>query len=284
VADGVNDAPQHAANPDYRSTLMSFHPRKWQPNSSAWFHDEPWLDFNSIQDQPRDQVAAIQHDYALKPTKPTWLFEGGYEHRANAYGPWQIRFQSYQTVFAGGFGVTYGNMNIYHFDAPEIVEQEAGTVGKRGRWRDSLDDPGGVQLGHLVALMLHFGNERFLDRIPDPELIEGDAGGETDGEGLRSNRLVATRGARGDYALIYSANGRDIPVRLSRLAGPRQKACWFNPRNGRWRVGETESAIPPANAPTFPSGPDASVQRFDPPGQPGDGNDCVLVLEKAPAR
>ena len=48
VADGVNGIDQQNQEADYSTTLMSYHPRKWKPNSSEWFHREPWLDFNSI--------------------------------------------------------------------------------------------------------------------------------------------------------------------------------------------------------------------------------------------
>src|SRR5690606_14988759 len=50
VADGVNGTTGEGENTDYSNVLMSYHPRKYAPNSSEWFHDEPWLDFNSIQD------------------------------------------------------------------------------------------------------------------------------------------------------------------------------------------------------------------------------------------
>ena len=46
--------------------------------------------------------------------KPTWIFEGRYEayyrnnYKPEQWGEWQVRFQAYQSVFAGGFGFTYG--------------------------------------------------------------------------------------------------------------------------------------------------------------------------------
>jgi hypothetical protein len=109
VADGVNGIDHQNQEADYSTTLMSYHPRKWMPNSSEWFHNEPWLDFNSIQDQPSDQITATALDYGLTPVKPTWLFQGRYEFHSNTYKDWQIRFESWQTVFAGGVGVTYGS-------------------------------------------------------------------------------------------------------------------------------------------------------------------------------
>jgi len=266
VTDGVNGIDQQDGKADYSTTLMSYHPRKWQPNSSEWFHNEPWLDFNSIQDQPSDQILATALDYGLAPVKPTWLFEGGYEHRRDVYKDWQIRFQSYQTVFAGGFGITYGNMNIYHFN---------------GKWESSLDDPGSQQMRHLLNLMTSLNDHQFLDRIPDQSLIEGDLGEMEGNEGVRSNRIQATRGAKGEYAMIYVADGRNIRVRMERLAAPSIDAFWFNPRNGKWQVEDSEFAAQKAFMLNNPSGPAAPIQEFDPPGNAGLGNDWVLVLNVA---
>jgi hypothetical protein len=283
VADGVNGINQQDGKADYSTTLMSYHPRKWAPNSSKWFHNDPWLDLNSIQDQPKDQIIATELDYGLSPTKPTWLFEGGYEYRGEGkevYKDWQIRFQSYQTVFAGGFGVTYGNMNTYHCsDKEESRLDEPVTTNKAGKWESSLDDPGAMDMQHLFSLMTSMSNDQFLDRIPDQTLIDGDAGDMNDWEGFKSNRLQATRGAKGDYAMIYSANGRNICLKMNRLAAPLMNAFWFNPRNGKWRVKDSDFADQRPFADNIPSGPAAAIQEFDPPDSVGVGNDWVLVLK-----
>ncbi len=263
IADGVNGINQRDGKADFSTTLMSYHPQKWAPNSSEWFHNDAWLDFNSIQDQSKDQITATELDYGLAPVKPTWLFEGGYEHRRNIYKDWQVRYQSYQTVFAGGFGITYGNMNIYHF--------KDGLSG--------LDDPGAMDMRHLYDLMTSLSKDQFLDRIPDQSLIEGDQGSMDAAEGDRSSRLQATRGGRGDYAMVYSANGRAITVRMNRLAARRMNAFWFNPRNGRWRVKDQDMTDPKPFMENIPSGPAAPIHKFDPPGAVGDGNDWVLLLK-----
>ncbi len=284
VADGVNGVDQQDGKADYGTTLMSYHPRKWMPNSSEWFHDDPWLDFNSIQDQPLDQIAAVTLDYGLSPAKPTWLFEGGYEYRGagkGQYRDWQIRFQSYQTVFAGGFGVTYGSMNIYHCGGGNASQVESIAIGETSPWEASLDEAGALDMQHLYRLMCSLSNEQFLDRIPDQELIDGDTGGMEGNEGVISHCIQATRGARGDYAMIYSADGRNIRLHMDRLAAPRMNAFWFNPRNGKWRTGDQESADQIAFKKDIPSGPGAALQEFDPPGNVGDGNDWVLVLKVA---
>ncbi|MDX9971405.1 MAG: glycoside hydrolase family 140 protein [FCB group bacterium] len=282
VADGVNGVHKQDSEADYSTTLMSYHPRKWHPNSSEWFHNDPWLDFNSMQDQPTDQIAATELDYGLSPAKPTWLFEGGYEFRSrgkDVYTDWQIRYQSYQTVFAGGFGITYGSMNVYHLGSGVSGLDEPVTTGQATKWEASLDEAGAQDMQHLFTLITSVTNEQFLDRIPDQSLIDGDAGVVDVGEGIRSSRLQATRGAKGDYAMIYSANGRNIRVKMDRLLPQAMNAFWFNPRNGRWQAGETEFAEPRDFIENIASGPNAPIQEFDPPGNAGDGNDWVLVLK-----
>ena len=283
VADGVNGTDRQDSKADYGTTLMSYHPRKWMPNSSEWFHKDPWLDFDSIQDQSSDQIAAIGKDLGLSPAKPTWLFEGGYENRGsgeNRYTDWQIRFQAYQTVFAGGFGITYGSMDVYHFgDAPSHMDEPV-AAGSVCAWERSLDQPGAMHMRHLASLMASLSNDQFLDRIPDQTLIDGDAGGMEGNEGAWSNRIQATRGRRSDYAMVYSANGRKIRIRMDRLAAPSMNAFWFNPHNGKWRVGDGESPAQKPFAENIPSGSEAPVREFVPPGSVGAGNDWVLVLRR----
>ena len=281
VADGVNGVNQQDGKADYSTTLMSYHPRKWKPNSSEWFHKDMWLDFNSIQDHPGDQITATEKDYGLEPTKPTWLFEGRYEYavKNGIYKDWQMRFQSYQTVFAGGFGITYGSMNIYHFGNKANIQDEPVASGKISKWEKALDEAGAMDMQHLFNLMTSWSNEQYLDRIPDQSLLDGDQGAMEGGEGFRSSRLQATRGRKGDYAMVYTANGRDIYLKMNRLAAPRMNAFWFNPRNGKWRVKDSDLANGKPFAENIPSGPGAPMRTFDPPGKVGDGNDWVLVLK-----
>jgi hypothetical protein len=94
------------------------------------------------------------------------------------------------------------------------------------------------------------------------------------------DRPVATRGAAGDYALIYIANGHNIRVRMDRLAPPAMSAFWFNPRNGRWRVGDTENDLPRPFASGLPAGTEAPIREFTPAGGERGGNDWVLLLKR----
>ena len=280
VTDGVNGVDKQDAKADYSTTFMSYHPRKSMPNSSEWFHNDAWLDFNSTQDQPKDQITAIKLDYGLSPVKPTWLFEGRYEDcvkKNEIYKDWQIRFQSYQTVFAGGFGITYGHMNTYGFN----INAAGMTLDPDKKWESSLDDPGAMDMQYLLKLMTSLSNDQFLDRIPDQSLIDDDEGGMKGSEGAMSSRLQATRGSRGDYAMIYSANGRNIRLKMNRLTVPSMNAFWFNPRNGKWRIKDREFTNRRPFMKNIPSGPAAPIREFDPPGKVADGNDWVLVLTAA---
>ncbi|MBE9509565.1 MAG: DUF4038 domain-containing protein, partial [Bacteroidetes bacterium] len=270
LADGANGVDNQDGKADYSNVLISFHPRKWAPNSSEWFHNDPWLVFNSIQDTPYDQVVSVPHDYSLVPAKPTWLFEGRYEGRISEWG---VRNQAYQTVFAGGFGNTYGS-DIWKFPP---------------NWRDLAMLPAAGQMAHLYTVAREIWTDtQFLDRMPDQDLIIGDRGstygdGEWDQAGRKkddpgsSDRITAIRGDNGTWAMAYSANGREITLDLSLLYNSKMNVYWFSPRNGKWWVnGEELNKLTPFQT-GLVTGNGSYI--FDPPGTPGINNDWVLILK-----
>lgn len=273
LADGVNGIDHQDGHADYSNIVMSYHPRKWGPNSSDWFHNEPWIIFNSIQDTPIDIWIAINHDYQLQPAKPIWLYEGHYEEAIHAWG---VRYQAYHSVFAGGFGHTYGS------DIWEL----------RNNWRELLELPGNQQMGHLYTVAREiWTDEEYINRMPDQSIILGDHGKiygrghhmvtdfETkDNIHLESSDLLsAIRCKDGQWAMVYTSNGRPVELDLSFLGKGRIDAHWFNPRTGNWWVddAETESMTP------FIKNLDADIKRyvFDAPVEPRPDNDWVLVLK-----
>ena len=164
LADGTNGIDNQDGQADYTTMFISFHPRKWAPNSSEWFHYDLWLDFNSIQDAPYDQIVSVPHDYEQQPVKPTWLFEGRYEGSISAWG---VRYQAYQTVFSGAFGHTYGN-HVYDFPP---------------NWKELMGLPGVSQMGHLYTVVREIWTDgQFLNRKPDQGMILGNLG-STFGDG-----------------------------------------------------------------------------------------------------
>ena len=62
--------------------MISYHPTGRQ-SLSMWFHNESWLDFNSIQSGHSSQnknYELVASDYQLKPAKPVIDAESGYEN------------------------------------------------------------------------------------------------------------------------------------------------------------------------------------------------------------
>jgi hypothetical protein len=258
--------------------LMTVHPGAAR-TSSLDFHDAPWLDFNMLQSGHAidceafgmaENHALIAHDYALAPAKPVLDGEPIYEDTPD--GIWikrdvnapradghAVRAKAYWAVFAGAFGHTYGHNDVYGFHEPptpgHVVQLPEGP-GQRGSWRIALDAEGATQMVHLRDLM---ESRPFLDRIPDPSLVAGDAG-----KGL--DHVVATRGSDGSYAMVYIPRARPVKIALGGLSGERVRVWWYDPRTGAAQAaGECDRR---------------GEREFTPSGGE-DGQDWVLVLDDA---
>jgi len=256
--------------------LMTFHPFG-RTQSSTWFHNEDWLDFNMFQsghrryDQRRqsDDIATwkgednwkyVREDYAKTPPKPTIDGEPSYENIPQGlHNPaepyWQdrdVRRYAYWSVFAGSLGHTYGNNAVMQMHKPNSDE---GAYGVRNYWYEAIDDPGAGQMQYLKALIL---SRPFFERVFDQSII-------ADENGNRYDYVIATH--RESYAFIYTYTGRQFDVSLGKITGEKVKAWWYNPRNGRAELlGYFENK---------------GVRCFDPPGLKEEGNDWVLVLDDA---
>ena len=250
--------------------LVTFHPFG-RTQSSTWFHEEPWLDFNMFQsghrrydqdDTPNakgeDNWRYVREDYEKTPAKPTIDGEPSYEKIPQGlHDPkeplWtdnDVRRYAYWSVFAGSFGHTYGHAAVMQMYKPGNRPGSYGTVQP---WFEAIDDPGAGQMQWLKKLML---SRPFLERVPDQGLVAGE-------NGSRYEYVIATRGK--DYAFLYTYTGRPFGVQMGRISGKSVRAWWHNPRNGAaQQIG------------TFPN---EGVRQFVPPGTPANGNDWVLVLD-----
>lgn len=253
--------------------LMTFHPRG-RNSSSAWFHNEPWLDFNMFQSGHRsyaqdtsanetlhygeDNWRYAAYDYKLKPTKPTLDGEPSYEnipyglHKASEpyWQDFEVRRYAYWSVFAGACGFTYGHNSIMQFYTPG---DSGVSFFPKIAWQKALKAAGASEMEYLKQLML---SKSYFDRVPDQTLVADN--------GERYDRVLATRAK--DYAMLYTYNGRTFKVALSRLNFKPGKAKWFNPADGQVVVIQDYRY--------------AAEKRFDPPAEKENGNDWVLVLEK----
>jgi hypothetical protein len=256
--------------------LISFHPFG-RTQSSTWFHNESWLDFNMFQsghrrydqlkpgDDPKtwkgeDNWKYVLEDYAKQPPKPTIDGEPSYEnipqglHDPNEpyWKDCDARRYAYWSVFAGAFGHTYGDNAVMQIYKPDSGK---GAYGPRNYWYQAVDDPGAGQMQYLKALIL---SRPFYERVFDTSLIAGD-------NGTRYDYIIATRGK--SYAFIYTYTGRNFDVSMGKITGEKVKAWWYNPRDGTAELlGEFENK---------------GIRTFDPPGQKCNGNDWVLVLDDA---
>lgn len=248
--------------------LITFHPFG-RTQSSEWFHNEPWLDFNMFQSGHRryDQDTAgygednwkyVLSDYNKTPIKPVLDGEPSYENIPqglhNPKEPYwndnDVRRYAYWSVFAGSFGHTYGNNAVMQFHKPQDKD---GAYGVKDFWFDAVNAPGASQLIHLKNLIL---SRPFFERIPDQSIIAG-------GNGKKYDYVIATRGK--SYLFVYTYNGRSFEINLGKISGSKVKAYWYNPRNGSSKlIGILANA---------------GIKEFDPPANKKDGNDWVLVID-----
>lgn len=250
--------------------LITYHPFG-RTQSSDWFHNEPWLDFNMFQSGHRrydqddtergygeDNWKYVAADYQMFPVKPTLDGEPSYEGIPQGlhdtlqprWNDNDLRRYAYWSVFAGAAGFTYGHNEIMQFYRPGDKDRAYGATKS---WKEALNDPGAQQMIHLKNLML---SRPYFDRIPDQSLLAGE-------NGARYDYQVATRG--NEFAFIYTYNGKMITVNTGKIAGDSLKATWYNPRNGeKIGIGQYENS---------------GILEFDPPGDPEEGNDWVLILD-----
>lgn len=212
-----------AVGRDPEKVLITYHPYFAQ-SSSQWFQNEPWLDFNAIQSGQapnRSNYNMIATDYGKTPIRPVIDIEPGYEDipaGIKAGSPrltdYDVRKAEYASLFAGSFGVTYGNNNVWQF-VKTGNERNLATM----TWQQALKSMGAYSMQYLKRLML----SRPQNRVPDQSLIVGTPYAAVD-------RLQATRGADGSFAFIYSASGKAVTVNLNKLSGKQVTARWYNPR------------------------------------------------------
>jgi hypothetical protein len=256
-----------ATTPDM---LVTHHPRG-QKTSSTALHHEPWLDFNMFQSghattpESEENYRFVEHDWSLVPPKPTLDGEPAYEDIAIGLNPKAefgyfrdntVRRKAYWSLLAGACGYVYGQNAVWQFAG--CSNNPHGSYAKAElKWRDAMERPGTLQMGHVKRLML---SRPFITGTPDQTILDGDPG-----RGFEHLRAI-----RGDgYLFVYSHTGRAFGVHLGKISGTNARAWWYNPRDGKAQeIGVFANT---------------GVRPFTPPGAPAaDGsNDWVLVVDDA---
>jgi hypothetical protein len=253
-----------------KDQLITYHPFG-RTQSSEWFHNESWLDFNMFQSGHRrydqdttglaygeDNWKYTNVDFSLTPTKPTLDGEPSYEGIPQGLHDitqpfWtdaDVRRYAYWSVFAGCCGFTYGHSSIMQF----YRQQDNPGYGAKEHWDVAMNAPGASQMKYLKQLIL---SKPYFVRVPANDLLAAK-------QGEKYDYIAITRG--NDYLFAYTCNGCDISLDLNKLHWPDYKVSWFDPRNGT--VSE------------FGISKNDGVLTFDPPGTKEPGNDWVLILEK----
>jgi hypothetical protein len=223
--------------------LIGYHPAGWR-TSAQYFHREPWLAFNMIQTWTEWAKIhpAVVSDVLRTPNKPVVLAEGAYEdgpeYPLGPITPLLVRRQAWWTVMAGGFH-TYGQNQMWRLEPG---------------WEKTFDTPGAA---HVAVMKRVLGAQRWWDAVPDQTLFA---------TGVSSEQTLNTalRSASEDWALVYLASQCTVVLHTDRVAGPRVKATWIDPRTGeRKDAGLLENSK-------------RQKQSFT---TPGHWEDAVLLLE-----
>jgi hypothetical protein len=224
--------------------LKTYHPRG-QQTSSTWLHNREWLDFNMIQTghtAPSFNVYDwVTNDYSLTPVKPVLIGEAAYEDIGIWFNPlngrhddYEVRKQAYWAVFAGAFGHTYGNNNIWQINR----EDGPGVIWADRTWEEAMEQPGSGQMGHLRDLM---ESRPFLTRIPAQDLVL------TENPSHASDHIQVTRdGTPGQrdatYIMVYMPYFISARISTGVIGAKRLKIWWFDPSTGfAFPEGEAEN-------------------------------------------
>jgi hypothetical protein len=201
---------------------MTCHPDPADPYcTSGIAHNEPWLDFNTIQTWKRLDLIyeSVTNDYRRTPPKPVVMAEGAYED-GKEYGfditPPILRRQAYWTYLFGGHH-SYG-----HNDNWQMLPS----------WKSSLDRPGAAQMTVVRDI---FSRVPWWDLVPDQSIITK---GVSEGDTINA----AARSGKGDWIMVYASTPCTITLDTRSLtAGRGYTATWLDPRDGSARE-ETEHA------------------------------------------
>ena len=243
-----------------KKAIVTYHP-SGESSSTKFWPNESWLNIQMLQsghakkDNPVWEW--IKRDREVVPVKPVLDGEPNYEDhpinwdKKNGYfRDYDVRRQTYRSVFSGACGVTYGNQAMWQF----YSEREEPVAFPERTWIETLDRPGAFQVGYLKKLI---ESRSVIDRIPDQSIIVG-------GQGEKMEYATAFRGKK--YCMIYFPTSKSLTLNLSFLPANRIRVWWFDPKSG-------EAAEPM----TFQK---LSTMSFTPPSAQNQ-TDWVLIIDDA---
>jgi len=239
--------------------LVSYH-GQGHTSSSIWFHNEDWLDFNSIQSGhgwATKTYEFVAKDYSLSPPKPTVDMEPPYENHPTGKTPridsHQVRKGAYWAMLAGAAGHGYGALDLFY-----LYKENDGPFPHNGfhEWRKAKAYEGSRQVGFMRRL---FELRPWYKMVPDQSDI-------TSGQGEGEDHIQAARAEDNSFLIAYLPHGRPVGIDLAKISGKLVNAHWFDPRQGTWQeIGSYDNS---------------GTREFTPPSA-GDKADWILVLDDA---
>ncbi len=183
---------------------------------------------------------------------PVFLGEASYEGEHYYSSPETLRRQEYWSILSGSSGQFYGNHYTWQF---------------LNGWTQHLDTVGSRQLTFVADL---FSRRSWYDLVPDfhHHLVVAGYGRYTrSGTANDSDYATAAATPDGRLAIAYLPTDRAVTVDMARMAGPRVRAQFYDPTDGRYE--------PAAGSLLSPHG----VHVFRAPGENAAGDsDWILLL------
>lgn len=237
------------------------------PQGTSWtgevYADTDWIDILGYQSSHSNRRRTVDwitqgppsQRWDRLPARPTINMEPNYEEINFVINARDVRNASYWSVFATPpAGITYGANGIWPWiqQPGELIENHRNPDGRGpSTWRESIDFPGSLQIGHLHRFM---GSFDWWELRPAQQLLRKQPGLAE----ATYNHFISVLADPGQSTvLVYVPRGDDIELRL---ANEGYSAQWFDPRNG-------ETTEPKAVG---------KQSVFSPPS----GEDWVLVLKR----
>ncbi|KAJ6611329.1 hypothetical protein B0H10DRAFT_2056712 [Mycena sp. CBHHK59/15] len=283
LARGIVAGEQDAiANSTTWSPLLTIHPtNQWFSGgplalASAFLGDRSWLTLDACQSghtdfppnppipwwnarrgwEPVEQMyaAGARHGARVRPVLDN---EPHYEDRysnGNSAHPWwnasDVRTGSWQAVFSGAAGLTYGANAVMQFAIPGLYASDG--TGPGDYWLADLALPGSGQMQWVEKAVRDRGDATYFQRVPGDD-----------------KRVTAMRDSAGSWIMVYTPTGEPFAIDTASLVScDGTQASWFDPLDGTYRM--FEFVCRGSNG--------ASVVTFTPPVEDGHV-DWTFVLE-----
>lgn len=187
--------------------LQTFHGGRGT-GARDWAGSAAWLDVGNVYTAELTHEAAAR-ERRLRPDHPFFLIEAYYE--GDKPDPRLGRMQAYHALLSGASGQVSGHGKVWPFKAG---------------WTAALDS---VTSRSMTALQALFTSLRWWEFEPDVSNAVLRAG-----HGSGMELALAAKARDGSAAMVYSPSHRPLEVNLQALAGPRVRARWMDPADGRY--------------------------------------------------